>query len=322
MSQGPGRIDRGRIRTVPRAGERRFSLAAQGRIPGPDTPFSQLLDCLPDVLMGRSVREVVAAVAAARAADRPVVALVGAHVVKTGCGPILVGLMERGLLTAVAMNGATAIHDYELACFGDTSEDVAEGLRSGTFGMWEETGAWMNRAAVLAHQRGEGLGEGLGRDLIERAAPNAGASILATASRLGIPATVHVALGTDIIHQHPAADGAALGATSLADLDVLAQVLTRLEGGVAMNLGSAVVLPEVFLKALTMARNVGGATSGATFVNCDFQLHYRPRVNVLERPARECNGRAIALLGAHEILLPLLAGWIVAAAGSRVPLGR
>jgi hypothetical protein len=306
-------LDRGRLRTRSRAGERRrFGLAGIGRMPDPRRPLAEFLDCLPDVLAARDLRAVVRAVATAHRAGRPVLTLVGAHVVKTGCGPLLVDLARRGIVRAFGMSGATAIHDYELACFGDTSEDVGEGLRTGEFGMWEELGSWMNGAAVEACRRGEGLGEGLGRDLVSRCAPHLEHSLLATAYELGIPATVHVALGTDIIHQHPAADGAALGATSLRDLDVLAQFLCGAGGGVVFNLGSAVVLPEVFLKALTMARNVGGQTDGMTLVNMDFQAHYRTRVNLLERPSRECGGQAYQLIGPHEILIPLVAGLTLA----------
>jgi hypothetical protein len=306
-------LDRSRLKTRSRGGvRRRFELAGAARLPDPARPLAEFLDCLPDALAARDLREVVRAVAGAHRAGRPVVVLAGAHVVKTGCGPVLVDLARRGIVRAFAMSGATAIHDYELACFGDTSEDVAEGLRTGQFGMWDELGGWMNAAAVNAHRAGEGLGEGLGRDLVERAAPHRACSLLAVAFELGLPATVHVALGTDIIHQHPAADGAALGATSLRDLDILAQVLCSVAGGVVFNLGSAVVLPEVFLKALTMARNVGGRTEGLTLVNMDFQAHYRTRVNLLERPSRECGGRAFQLIGPHEILIPLVAGLVLA----------
>ncbi len=315
MSGRLPRIDRSKLRTWPRSGEaRRFRLDQSGRLPDPAGSFAEFVECLPSVFAGGDLREVARSVARARRAGRPVLAMVGAHVVKTGCSPVLLGLMERGMLTALAMSGATAIHDFELACFGDTSEDVGDGLRQGSFGMWEETGSWMNRATREASERGEGMGEGLGRHLVERSAPHEGESLLATAYRLELPATVHVALGTDIIHQHPEADGAAIGAASLRDLDGLAGVLTDIGEGVVLNLGSAVVLPEVFLKALTMARNLGGRTDGLTIVNCDLTSQYRTRVNLLDRPARECSGRALQLLGPHEILLPLLGGLILAEA--------
>lgn len=317
MSARPPRLDRSRLLTWPRSGEaRRFRLEQSGRLPDPAGSFLEFAGCLPGVFAASDMREVARAVARARRAGRPVLAMVGAHVVKTGCSPVLIGLMERGFLTALAMSGATAIHDFELACFGDTSEEVGDGLRDGSFGMWEETGAWMNRATSEAFERGEGMGEGLGRHLSERSAPHLRESLLATAHRLDLPATVHVALGTDIIHQHPEADGAAIGATSLRDLDALAGVLSDIGDGVVLNLGSAVVLPEVFLKALTMARNVGGRTDGLTVVNCDLTSQYRTRVNLLDRPARECSGRAIQLLGPHEILLPLLGALILAEAAA------
>ena len=308
----PRPLDRSRLKSFPRAGERRlFAVADSGRLPDPEGSFRDFADSIPRTLAGRTLREVATAIADAHAGGRPVLAMVGAHVVKAGCNPILVGLLERGLITALAFNGATAIHDFELACFGDTSEDVSEGLASGRFGMWEETGAWMNRATREAHLSGDGMGLGLGRHLLERKAPHLGHSLLASSVRLGVPVTVHVALGTDVIHQHPEADGAAIGATSLLDLDLLAGILSDFEGGVVLNLGSAVVLPEVFLKALTMARNVGGRTDGMTLVNCDLSPQYRTRMNLLERPARECNGRALQILGPHELILPLLSALIL-----------
>jgi hypothetical protein len=221
--------------------------------------------------------------------------------------------MERAVLTHLAMNGAAAIHDVEIARVGRTSEDVEANLHAGTFGMVDETGDFMNDVAADAARREEGLGEAWGRALEEERAPHRAASLLACAWRLGIPATVHVAIGTDTIHHHPRCDGAALGAGSLRDFRVLAATLARARGAVILNLGSAVIMPEVFLKALAVARNLGADLSGLTTVNLDQIQHYRPRVNVVERPTRAEGARGFALTGHHEILVPLLAAAVIAA---------
>ena len=251
-------------------------------------------------------------IVAARRGERAIVAMLGGHVVKVGLGPLLITLMRQRAITAVAMNGSAAIHDFELAAYGGTSEDVAAGLGDGTFGMAEETGREMNaalaRGAQTQHGAGEALVEYLGarKDL-----PGRDVSILLASAELGVPVTVHAAIGAEIIHQHPTADGAAIGATSHRDFKRLAAVLPDLdEGGVVLNLGSAVVMPEVFLKALTIARNLnGGRPKNFTACDCDMQRHYRPRVNVVERPTL-AGGRGIQLTGHHEILFPLIA-WAV-----------
>jgi hypothetical protein len=272
----------------------------------------RLLDALPDVLAGRVLRECVEAIVRSRAAGRPVIALVGAHVVKVGAQPYLVRLIERGVITHLALHGAGAIHDAEVALFGTTSEDVEENLGDGSFGMVKETPEFFHGAVARARVRGEGLGEGLGRALIEAEAPHAAHSLLVAALKAGVPATVHVALGTDTIHAHPAADGAALGETSLRDFRILAHALAEAKGATVLNLGSAVILPEVFLKALTVARNLGASLEGLTTVNFDQIQHYRPRVNVLERPTKAPGARGLALTGHHEILIPLLAEAVIA----------
>lgn len=265
----------------------------------------QVLASMPDQLAARALREVVARTAAAIRARRPVVAMLGGHVVKSGVSPCLIRLLERGAVTHVAMNGSAALHDVEIARHGRTSEDVEAHLQSGTFGMVDETGDFMNAAMVDGARRGEGLGECWGRALTEASAPHAGVSLLAGAWRAGVPATVHVAVGTDTIHFHPACDGAALGETTLRDFRILAATLAEARGAVVLNLGSAVVMPEVFLKALTVARNLGADPTGLTTVNFDQIQHYRPRVNVVERPTRFPDARGYSLTGHHEILLPL-----------------
>jgi hypothetical protein len=280
--------------------------------PGADRSFRAFLEALPDVLVARDFRAVVRAVADAARRRRAVVLMLGGHIVKTGLAPVLVELMRRGVVTHVAMNGSAAIHDYEVARFGATSEDVAAGLRDGTFGMAEETGREMNEAFVAGMRDALGMGETLGRALESHAAlANPELSILLAARRLGIPTTVHAALGAEIIHQHPAANGAAIGDTSHRDFRRLAHSLVGLDdGGVVLNLGSAVIMPEVFLKALTIARNLGGGRPERfTSVDLDMQRHYRPRMNVVQRPTLH-SGRGYEITGHHEIMVPMLV-WAV-----------
>ncbi|NOT09481.1 MAG: hypothetical protein HOP28_14920 [Gemmatimonadales bacterium] len=276
--------------------------------PGTDRSFDAFLRSLPDVLAAKDLRTIIAHVAGAAAARKGVVLLLGGHVVKVGLGPLVARWIERGIVTHVATNGAAAIHDFELAAYGGTSEDVESGLADGTFGMVEETGTDMNAAISAAARDGLGMGEGLSRALAERQAlPGGTASILLAAHRHGVPVTVHAALGAEIIHQHPAADGAAIGATSLRDFRRLAGSLPTLDrGGAVLNWGSAVMMPEVFLKALTVARNLAGGRP-ADFLAADFDMirHYRPRVNVVQRPTA-AGGSGYQLTGHHEILLPLL----------------
>jgi hypothetical protein len=267
---------------------------------------------LPDVLVARDFRAVVNAIAAATGARRGVIVMLGGHVVKTGLAPLLVELMRRGIVTHVAMNGSAAIHDYEIARFGATSEDVAAGLRDGTFGMADETGREMNEAFTRGMQSSLGMGEALATALHARAdLAHPELSVLYNAHRLGVGATVHAALGAEIIHQHPAANGAAIGDTSHRDFRRLAAALVDLDdGGVVLNLGSAVIMPEVFLKALTIARNLGaGKPRNFVSVDLDMQRHYRPRMNVVQRPTLE-SGKGYEITGHHEIMVPLLT-WAV-----------
>ena len=280
--------------------------------------FSLFYRALPDILAVKTLRAVANAIAQAHRKGRPVIVGIGAHVIKVGLAPILVSWMEEGLITAVAMNGAGIIHDFELALMGHTSEEVDDEIDEGRFGMAEETGSILNEAIAEGHRNGQGLGEAVGR-YINRSKgrfPNRATSILATGSKLGIPVTVHVAVGTDIIHMHPSADGAAIGATSLLDFRRLAAVVARMEGGVYLNIGSAVVLPEVFLKTVSLGRNLGHPLSRITTVNMDFLAHYRPLTNVVRRPTQK-GGKGYSLIGHHEIMLPLLVAAVAEELGSR-----
>lgn len=305
MSRYP-EIDPRRIRTA--SVRTRKSLVSQEglyRIPQDLESFGRFWDSLPDTLGGRDLRAVVAAVLASRRRGRPVVVLCGAHVIKTGMGPGLIRWIEDGVATGVAMHGAGAIHDVELAVFGATSEDVPAELHAGRFGMSRETAEFVNGAARRASRGGLGFGEGLGRELLRLNRRNAERSVLAAAYARKIPATVHVALGTDIVHPHPSFDGAATGRASARDFRILAAQLLDMGGGTVLNLGSAVVLPEVFLKAFSAAVNLGADPTGLTTAAFDFIRHYRPLENVVRRPTRGV-GRGYFLVGQHEILLPLL----------------
>ncbi|WP_447971978.1 hypothetical protein [Nitrospira sp. Kam-Ns4a] len=278
--------------------------------------LARFLGTLPDILAVRTFRAVVQAIVRARRRGRPVIVGLGAHVTKVGLNPVLVDLMERGIVTAVAMNGAVIIHDFELALMGHTSEEVEAEIDAGRFGMAEETGRMLNEAIVQGVKAGMGLGEAVGTyiNLHGRRFPYRRTSLLATGARLGLPVTVHVALGTDIIHMHPTADGAAIGAGSLTDFRRLAAVVAGLESGVYLNLGSAVILPEVFLKTVSLGRNLGHALSDITTVNMDFLNHYRPLTNVVRRPTQK-GGRGYALTGHHELMVPLLAAAVIEALG-------
>ena len=276
--------------------------------------LKRFLDTLPDVLAVKTLRAVAKAIVAARRRHRPVILGMGAHVTKVGLNPILVDLMERGIITAVAMNGAVIIHDFELALMGQTSEEVDAEIDSGRFGMAEETGRILNEAIAEGVKQGLGIGESVGRYISthKKLFPHHRTSVLAAGVRLGLPVTVHVAIGTDIIHMHPAADGGAIGAGSLTDFRRLAAAVAGMEGGVYLNLGSAVILPEVFLKTVTLGRNLGYPLRDITTVNMDFLSHYRPLTNVVRRPTQK-GGRGYSLIGHHEIMVPLLAAAVIEA---------
>ncbi len=271
------------------------------------------LDSLPHILAADSLRAVVAAIAAARTRHRAIVWGLGGHVIKCGLAPVLAGLMHRGYATAFAMNGAAAIHDFEIALAGHTSEDVEAVLPDGRFGAAEETGREMNLAMASGDRDGLGMGEALGRRLDEIANPEfARASLVLEAWRAATPVTVHVAIGTDTPHMHPAVDAAALGSATHRDFRLLCSLVAELDdGGVYLNVGSAVVLPEVFLKAVSAVRNLGHPLANFTTVNLDFIQHYRPRLNVVERPHAKSGGAGYALTGHHELLVPLLAACLI-----------
>ena len=268
------------------------------------------VDALPDILAAADFKAVVRAMVDAKRNGGGIVWGLGAHVIKTGLGPIVIDLMDRGFVSAIATNGAAVIHDFEVALVGATSEDVDESLGPGRFGMADETGRLLNGAINEGVAAGLGIGQAVGRFLAARQPPFAHASVLAAAARLGVPFTVHVALGTDIIHMHPAASGAALGDGSLRDFRYFVSNVARLERGVYLNCGSAVVLPEVFLKAVALARNRGVALAGLTTVNLDFLRMYRPLTNVVARPTAAA-GRGYSLVGHHEIMIPLLAAAVI-----------
>jgi hypothetical protein len=272
-----------------------------------------LIESLPRVLAANSFRAVVEAIGEARRRERAIVWGLGGHVIKCGLAPVLIDLMRRGYATAFAMNGSAAIHDFEIALAGHTSEDVEAVLPDGRFGAAEETGREMNRAISGGVSEGIGMGEALGRWLELSAHPKHGeSSLLLQAYRNRTPATVHVAIGTDTPHTHPAADGAAIGAASHRDFRLFAAIAADLDsGGVYLNVGSAVVMPEVFLKAVSAVRNLGHPLSGFTTANFDFVQHYRPRVNVVERPHAQSTGKGYAITGHHELTIPLLAAALI-----------
>lgn len=313
----PRETDLSRVRTIPvadRASKVEANSFAVPPAPGTDHSFRSFIDSLPDILVARDFKRVVAAIATAVRTQRGVIVMLGGHVVKAGLSAVLIDLMRRGVISHLAMNGSAAIHDYEVARFGTTSEDVAAGLRDGTFGMAEETGRELNEAFVRGQLAAWGMGESVGRALADQRNTllHPELSLLLAGRELGITCTVHAALGAEIIHQHPAANGAAIGDTSHRDFRRLAASTESLhDGGVVLNVGSAVVMPEVFLKALTVARNV---TSGRPthFTTCDLDMnrHYRPRVNVVQRPVLS-GGHGYEITGHHELMVPLLAWSVV-----------
>ena len=272
--------------------------------------FDAWLASLPNVLAAGDFRVVVERIVAAKKSGGGIIWGFGAHVLKTGLSPVLVDLMHRGFVSALATNGAGLIHDFEIALSGATSEDVDEALGPGRFGMAEETGTQLNAAIVKGVAEGLGLGQSVGRYLQQAGAPHASMSVAAVAAELAIPLTAHVAVGTDIIHMHPAASGAAIGEGSLRDFRYFVSNVARLNHGVYLNCGSAVVLPEVFLKAVALARNQGVPLTGLTTVNIDFARLYRPQTNVVSRPTKGI-GAGYSLTGHHELLIPLLAAALI-----------
>ena len=271
---------------------------------------SAFVDSLPRLLGADSLRGVVDAIIAARCNNRPVVVALGGHVIKCGLQPVLKTLIEEGVISAVVMNGSAAIHDFEVSLIGATSEDVGAVLHSGDFGFSDETGRGINGALARALTTTMGYGEAVGRHIIQEDHPHREYSLLASCVTNEIPATVHVALGTDIIHQHPSADGAVAGEMTFRDFRLLTAIVGDLSGGVWLNIGSAVLLPEVFLKALSIAQNLGHKVSGFTTANFDMIQHYRPLNNVVKRPTSE-HGNGYSITGHHEINIPLLAAAVL-----------
>ena len=299
------------VHTYPLASRRsKVSTSDFARPYAPGSGMRAWVESLPAILGAADFKAVVEAIGRAHSGGRGVLWGLGAHVIKTGVGPVLVDLMERGYVSAIATNGATIIHDVEIALSGATSEEVEEALGPGRFGMAEETGALLNGAINDGVARGLGIGQAVGAWLAGAQPAHARLSVLAAAARLGIPVTVHIGIGTDIIHMHPAASGSALGEGSLRDFRYLVSNVARLSNGVYINCGSAVVLPEVFLKAVALVRNQAVALDGLTTVNIDFIRQYRPQVNVVSRPVAGI-GRGYSLTGHHEIMIPLLAAALI-----------
>jgi hypothetical protein len=295
------------VRTYPLASRKSKANAADFARPfKPGSGMAGLMESLPSILAASDFKAVVTAIRTARDDGHGIIWGIGAHVLKTGLAPILIDLMERGFIGAIATNGAGVIHDFELALSGATSEDVDEALGPGRFGMAEETGQQLNAAITEGVTAGLGLGQSVVAYLHRTQPPHADVSFLAAAGRLEIPVTVHVGIGTDIIHMHKDASGAALGEGSLRDFRYFVANVARLESGVYLNCGSAVMLPEVFLKAVALARNTGRSLQGLTTVNIDFIRQYRTQTNVVSRPVAGI-GKGYSLVGHHEIMIPLLA---------------
>ena len=304
-------LDFGRIRTYPiKERPNKVHREEIARVWSQGGSFAQFLDSLPKILVGNDFRAIVDATAAAVRNQRPVVIMMGAHPIKCGLNPILIDLMRRGVISAVAFNGAGAIHDFEIAMIGETSEDVQRGLDDGSFGMIDETGKLMNAALADGVKQGIGAGRALGEAIVKGKFQQKELSILHQGVVGNAPVTVHIAIGTDIIHQHPTTDGSVLGEATYLDFQKFAAVVAKLEGGVVFNIGSAVIMPEVFLKALTIARNLGNTVDNFTTVNFDMIRHYRPTENVVRRPTHK-GGRGYYIVGHHELLVPLWAAAVI-----------
>ena len=275
-----------------------------------NSSFRDFAASLPDILAAKHLKDVAAAVVQARRDRRPVMLGMGAHPIKVGLSPVIIDLLERGIITSLHLNGAGIVHDFELAFIGRTSEDVDKEILTGAFGMAEETGSMLNAAITSGAGKGNGIGRAVGEMIRDGQFPFRERSLLAAGMRLGVPVTVHVAIGTDIIHMHPSFDGGATGESAQRDFRLFCSLVADLEGGVYINLGSAVLLPEIFLKAVTLARNLGHPLQHFTTVNMDFIQHYRPNTNVVRRPTHG-GGKGYALTGHHEIMFPLLAALII-----------
>ncbi len=304
-------LDFGRIRTYPL--RERDNKVHRDELASPWQPgatFAAFLESLPRILIGNDFRALVTATADAVRNHRPVLVMMGAHPIKCGLNPILLDLIRRGVINSLAFNGAGAIHDFELALIGATSEDVQHGLNDGSFGMIDETGRLMNAALADGVAQGIGAGRALGEAIVKGIFPCKQLSLLHAGVTSNIPVTVHIAIGTDIIHQHPTTDGAVLGEASHLDFQTLAAVIAQLEGGVVLNIGSAVIMPEVFLKALTIARNLGHTVDHFTTATFDMNRHYRPLENIVRRPTAK-GGQGYYIIGHHELLVPLWAAAVL-----------
>jgi hypothetical protein len=305
------------IRTYPLKSRKSKVAASDFARPGNRAmTIGEFVDSLPNILAAADLKAIVSAIAKAQRSGGGILWGLGAHVIKTGLGPVIIDLMRRGFVSAIATNGAAVIHDFEIALAGTTSEDVDEALGPGQFGMADETGRLLNGAINDGISKGLGLGQSVSQFLHAREPQYAKSSILAEAARLGVPVTVHVAVGTDIIHMHPAASGSAIGEGSLRDFRYFVTNVSQLEHGVYLNCGSAVVLPEVFLKAVALVRNRGTKLEHLTTVNLDFVRGYRPETNVVRRPISGGSGHGYSLVGHHELLIPLLAAALIERDGS------
>lgn len=305
------RIDLKKIKTIPlNARKCKVAIADFAKTVQKGSSFKSFYESLPNILVSQNFRSLVDAVVKAHARKKMVIIMMGAHVIKCGLSPLIIDLMKRGVVKAVALNGAGVIHDTEIAMIGRTSEDVGEGILDGTFGMAQETASFINEAINRGFKDGIGIGEAVGSEIVKCKLPNRELSILANGYELNVPVTAHVAIGTDIIHQHPSANGQAIGEGSLLDFKTFIYSISNLENGVAINLGSAVILPEVFLKAVTVARNLGFKLDDFTTANFDMINQYRPHQNILSRPTSK-GGRGYNIIGHHEIMIPLLYNAII-----------
>ncbi len=300
------RIDVSKIRTIPLDARKcKVAISDFARPLVRGSSFKAFYDSLPSILASNNLKGLVDAIISARRKDKMIILMMGAHVIKCGLSPLIIDLMKRGVIKAIALNGAGIIHDTEIAMIGRTSEDVGEAILDGSFGMAKETASFINDTINAGYKMGLGIGEALGGAIIRKRLPHRKFSLLAAGKELGVPITAHVAIGTDIIHQHPSANGAAIGEGSLLDFRNFIYSVSMLEDGVCVNFGSAVVLPEVFLKAVTVARNLGYKLTKFTTANFDMINQYRPHQNILSRPT-SCGGRGYNIIGHHELMMPLL----------------
>lgn len=306
------KFDIKKVRTVPlKSRKSKVNLKDFSSVFPPEVSLKKFYKSLPNILAAQNLLALAQAINQAQKRKKLVLVMMGAHLIKCGLSPFIIDLMKKGIIKMVALNGAGIVHDFEIAFSGRTSEDVEQGLENGSFGMARETGLYLNRAIAEGAKKDLGLGLSVGGMILKKKLPYKNFSLLYNGLKYKVPTTVHVAIGTDIIHQHPSADGAAMGKTSLTDFRILAEQISKLnEGGVVINIGSAVILPEVFLKALTVARNLGFKVKNFTAANFDMFPHYRTQQNVIGRPILS-GGKGYNFIGHHEIMIPLLYGAII-----------